>query len=126
MIDVSLPCSAAWSSDFSILRGQTFEDTKPSFTCVKLTGSRVNEELKRLSTKYQVIIVDTGGRDTTSQRSALVVSDIYIVPRRFNVWIIGKADSLLSEIRTVNPDLKAYSFINLADPEGQENTEGLK
>ena len=119
------------AADFSILRGQTHEDTKPSFTCVKLTGSRVNEELKRLSSKYQDVIVDTGGRDTTSQRSALVVSDIYIVPfvpRGFDVWTIGKVDSLLSEIRTVNPDLKAYAFINRADPEGQgeENTEAAE
>ena len=119
------------AADFSVLRGQTFEDKKPSFTCVKLTGSRVNEELKRLSSKYQDVIVDTGGRDTTSQRSALVVSDVYIVPfvpRGFDIWTIGKVDSLLSEIRTVNPDLKAYAFINRADPEGQgeENTEAAE
>jgi len=119
------------AADFSTLRGQALQEGSPNFTCVKLTGPRVNEELRRLSSKYADIIVDTGGRDTTSQRAALVVSDVFIVPfvpRGFDVWTIGKVDSLVAEIRAVNPALRAYAFINRADPEGQgtENSEAAE
>jgi chromosome partitioning protein len=30
---------------------------------------------------------------------------------------------LVTEIRTINPDLKAYTFINRADPKGQDNND---
>ena len=118
------------AADFSVLRSQDVQE-KPAFTCVKLTGRAVHDSLSRMASKYDDVIIDTGGRDTQSQRSALVLSDIYLVPfvpRGFDVWTIGKVDSLIREIRTVNPKLKAYAFINRADPEGQgdENSEATE
>jgi chromosome partitioning protein len=40
----------------------------------------VSKETLRLSQKYQDIVIDTGGRDTTSQRAALAIADLAIVP----------------------------------------------
>jgi hypothetical protein len=45
----------------------------PSYTCVKLTGASVRTEVLAMSKKYDHIIIDAGGRDTTSQRAALSV-----------------------------------------------------
>ena len=111
------------ASDFTILRNETQQE-KPSYTCIKLTGVAVRTETIRLSNKYETIIIDTGGRDTASQRAALATANILLVPfvpRSFDVWTLEKVGSLVEEIRTINSDLKAYTFINRADPKGQDN-----
>lgn len=33
-----------------------------------------------LSPKYEDVIIDAGGRDTTSQRAALIISDVALIP----------------------------------------------
>ena len=49
--------------------------TRPAIHCTKLTGKAVRTEILELAPKYDHTIVDTGGRDTTSQRAALAVSN---------------------------------------------------
>ena len=66
------------SSDFSLQRNNK-TDGNAGFTCIKLAGQAVRTETLRLADKYQDIIIDTGGRDTTSQRAALAVSDVLLV-----------------------------------------------
>jgi chromosome partitioning protein len=111
--------------DFTLLRNETQQE-KPAYTCIKLTGAAVRTETLRLSTKYETIIIDTGGRDTTSQRAALSVANVLLVPfvpRSFDVWTLEKVGTLVSEIKTINPGLIAYAFINRADPKGQDNDD---
>jgi chromosome partitioning protein len=111
------------STDFTILRNEAQID-KPSYTSIKLAGSAVRTETLRLSKKYQTIIIDTGGRDTASQRAALSVADILLVPfipRSFDIWTLEKVGGLVEEIRSINPELKVYTFINRSDSRGQDN-----
>ena len=68
----------------------------------------------------------SGGRYTTSQRAVLSFADILLipfVPRSFDVWTLEKVSALVAEMKTINPKLKAYAFINRADPRGQDNAE---
>lgn len=116
------------ASDFTILRNESQQD-KPAYTCIKLTGAAVRTETLRLSTKYETIIIDTGGRDTTSQRAALSVANVLLVPfvpRSFDVWTLEKVGALVTEIKTINPELVAYTFINRADPKGQDNDDAAE
>lgn len=113
------------SSDFTVLRNEVLEDGA-GYTNIKLTGASVRTETLRLKDKYQDIVIDTGGRDTASQRAALTVADVLLVPfvpRSFDIWTIEKVSDLVSEMQTVNPELKACMFINRADPRGQDNEE---
>ena len=57
------------SSDFTTLRNEVLEEGA-GYTNIKLTGASVRTETLRLKDKYQDIIIDTGGRDTASQRAA--------------------------------------------------------
>jgi chromosome partitioning protein len=96
------------------------------YTSIRLSGSAVRTETKRLKDKYEDILIDTGGRDTASQRAALSVADILLVPfvpRSFDVWTLEKVSELVGEMRTANPQLRAYAFINRADPAGRDNDE---
>lgn len=111
------------AADFTAARKQDHPNA-PSYTCIKLTGSAVRTELLKITPKYDHIIIDAGGRDTTSQRAALSVSDLLLipfVPRSFDVWAIDHIAAIVEEMRSINPDLEACTFINRADPDGQGN-----
>lgn len=113
------------SIDFTALRNET-RPNGAGYTCVALTGRSVLTEIKRLAPKYQEIIVDTGGRDTASQRAALAVCDTYLVPfvpRSFDVWTLDKVVTLIEEARTVNPNFQARAFLNRADSRGADNDD---
>ena len=115
----------ATASDFTMLRNQR-RKTGAGFTSIMLGGAAVRTETRRLADKYDDIIIDTGGRDTTSQRAALTVSDVLLVPfvpRSFDVWTLESVSELIVEIRTVNPELAAFAFLNRADPRGLDNAE---
>jgi chromosome partitioning protein len=116
------------ATDFSAWRNERTQG-HAGYTSVQLTGQAARDELKRLANKYEDVVIDTGGRDTTSQRAALSVADIYLVPfnpRSFDVWTLEKVTRLIQEIRTINPELKAYAFLNRADPRGSDNEEAAE
>ena len=116
------------ASDFTMLRNENL-DGGAGYTSIKLSGPAVRTETMRLADKYADIFIDTGGRDTTSQRAALTVANVLLVPfvpRSFDVWTLEKVAALVEEIRAVNPDLKAYVFINRADPSGRDNSEAAE
>jgi chromosome partitioning protein len=113
------------ASDFTIIRNER-QPSGAGYTSIKLSGAAVRTETQRLTKKYQDIIIDTGGRDTTSQRAALSVADLLIVPfvpRSFDVWTIEKVATIVGEMRVANHKLQAYTFINRADPRGNDNDE---
>jgi chromosome partitioning protein len=116
------------STDFTVLRNATQPEVV-RYTSIKLTGPAVRTETQRLASKYDDIIIDTGGRDTTSQRAALSVAHLLLVPfipRSFDVWTLEKVAELVTEMSAANPELKAYSFINRADPRGQDNDDAAE
>ena len=116
------------SSDFTLLRNEKAAGNA-GFTCIKLTGPAVRTETQRLADKYADIVIDTGGRDTTSQRAALAVADVLLVPfipRSFDVWTLEKVGEIVEEMRQANPDLTALTFLNRADPRGHDNAEAAE
>ena len=116
------------ASDFTMLRNERAA-ANATYTSIKLTGQAVRTETRRLAGKYDDVVIDTGGRDTTSQRAALTVADVLLVPfvpRSFDVWTLEKVGELVGEMRVANPDLKAYVFINRADPAGRDNDEATE
>jgi len=103
-------------------------DIKTNWSTIQLSGKTIHSQVSRLKSDYDDIIIDAGGRDTTSQRSALVIADIYLIPfkpRSFDVWTLGDVKTIINEIRVVNPNLKAFAFINQADPKGSDNEDTL-
>lgn len=116
------------SSDFTILRNEK-SNGKAGYTSIKLTGGAVRTELKRLMGKYDDIVIDTGGRDTTSQRAAMSVADVLLVPfipRSFDIWTIDKITEIIEEMKTANPSLKACTFLNKTDSRGADNDEAAE
>ena len=115
------------SSDFTAFRNQTLEGL--DYTTVKITGSDLNGQIKRLADKYDDIIIDVGGRDTVSQRSALTVSNVALFPfaaRSFDIWTLNKVNALLNEVLPFNPNLLSLTFINKADSRGNHKDDAAE
>lgn len=113
----------AW--DFTALRTERLKEA--GYACVKVTGPPVKHEVAKMAKRFDDTIIDVGGRDTQGQRSALVVTDLLLVPfipRSFDVWTIEKVGDLIEEMRVHNNrDMKAACFLNRADARGQDNED---
>jgi chromosome partitioning protein len=113
------------SSDFTAWREQTLGNT--GYTLVNMTGANLRKQVEAMKAKYEHIIIDTGGRDTTSQRAALSVADVSMipfVPRSFDLWTINKVVFLIEEIQSVRAKpLIAYSFLSRADTRSADNRD---
>ncbi|MFT8258050.1 MAG: AAA family ATPase [Candidatus Symbiodolus clandestinus] len=89
-------------------------------SCVQYAdGTILRSQVQQQANKFQDIIIDAGGRDSTALRAALVLSDILIVPfqpRSYDVWALDDIATLVDEARSVRDGLKAYAVLNCADP----------
>lgn len=117
------------ASDFTAWREETRKG-QLGYTLVQLNGPTVRRQIEQLRPKYDHIIIDTGGRDTASQRAALFVSDAYLIPfapRSYEIWTLSKVQALLSEIQASrSTPLQVYSFLNKADTRGVDNNEATE
>jgi chromosome partitioning protein len=99
---------------------------RPQYTSIILRESQVRAEIDRMRAKYDDVIVDTGGRDTRAQRASLSLADVLLLPfnpRSLDIWTIENVEKLLEDMRTINPQLRAVSFLNRADPIGSDNQD---
>ncbi len=114
---------SAW--DWSQQRDEHIPDLLyGTFSTICMSGKAIYSNLQRLKDDYDDIIVDTGGRDTTSQRAALCIADKLILPFKpssIDIWTLIPIKTILSEC--VNQNLRVYAFINQADSIGKDNEE---
>ncbi|GAB3337948.1 AAA family ATPase [Larkinella ripae] len=114
------------ATKFSRWREQ-FTDGNSGYTTTILTGDAVRQQVAKFKPKFDHIIIDSGGRDTTSHRAALFVSDAYMVPfnpRSFDLWTIEEVENLVREVRVLKPnELHAFTFLNRADSQGSDNKD---
>lgn len=99
-----------------------------AWTTIRLKGSSVRTEVLKLAANYDDIIIDCGGRDTSSLRAALTVTDIFLVPfqpKSFDIWTISKVATLIDEVKILNPKLVSYCFINCGGTRGSDNADAL-
>ena len=113
------------ATDFTYWRNETLPNGS-GYTAIQLADAAVRTEILKLKDKYDDIVIDTGGRDTTSQRAAMVVSDMYIVPfvpRSFDMWTLEKVVRLIEEMQPANPNLVAVAVLNRLDARGADNED---
>lgn len=113
------------ATDYTAWRDNTLNGSL-GYTAIKLTGDAVRAQMPNLKKKYDDIVIDTGGRDTKSQRAALIVADVFLVPfypRSFDFWTVTKVQHLVEDIRSVNFGLKVFAFLNRADIRSADNRD---
>jgi len=103
---------------------------EPAIACAQYAdGSALRAQLQHQSKKFEDIIIDAGGRDSTALRAALVLSDVLLVPfapRSLDVWALADICALIDEARSVRDGLRAYAVLNCADTNGTDNQEAAE
>jgi chromosome partitioning protein len=98
----------------------------PGYTAVSLRGAEIRTQVRQLRNKYQLIIIDVGGRDTASLRAALTVADVVVIPvlpATFDVWSLDPLQELIQEAREISTELRTIAVLNAADAFGKDNDE---
>jgi chromosome partitioning protein len=88
----------------------------PAVACVQKMGD-VATTLRDLAKRYQVIVVDAGGRDSREMRTAMAVANLLLVPTKASqadLETLPKVNELISLARGLNPDLKAVAVLSMA------------
>lgn len=99
----------------------------PAIACGSyVDGGLLRSQVLQQKNKFDEIIIDVGGRDSSALRAALVIADILVVPfqpRSYDVWALADISLLIQEARSVRDGLRAYAVLNSADPSGSDNRE---
>lgn len=92
----------------------------PGIACAQyVDGQTLRGQVMQQRGKWNDIIIDAGGRDSTALRAALVLSDVLLVPfapRSYDVWALDDMAALIDEARSVRDGLIAIAVMNQADP----------
>lgn len=95
---------------------------QPGIACAQYAdGPVLRGQVQQQRDKWQDIIIDAGGRDSTALRAALVLSNVLLVPfapRSYDVWALDDMAALVDEARSVRDGLRCYAVMNQADPGG--------
>ena len=78
-------------------------------------GGQLRTQLLHQRGKFQDIVIDAGGRDSTALRAALVLSDLVLVPfqpRSIDVWAVADIAALIEEARAMRDGLQALAVLN--------------
>jgi chromosome partitioning protein len=92
---------------------------RPRVASIQKYDKAVRTEISELKKKFLDIIIDAGGRDSPELRGALLVCDKAIFPLRpsqFDLWTLGRLNSLVEVALEINENLKAYVVINQSSP----------
>lgn len=93
---------------------------KPGIACSQYAdGPVLRAQVQQQGRKFDEIIIDAGGRDSTALRAALVLSDVLLVPfqpRSVDVWALADISALVEEARSLRDGLRVYAVLNCADP----------
>jgi chromosome partitioning protein len=98
--------------------------------CVWFPDHRVlGPQMRQRARRYKDVIIDAGGRDSHTLRTAVQICDLVLVPdrpRSADVWALSDMAAVIDEVRaTRDRPLLAYAVLNFADPgTSSANREG--
>jgi chromosome partitioning protein len=102
---------------------------QPGIACATYPdGPTLRTQVQQQASKFDDIVIDAGGRDSTALRAALVLSDVLLVPfqpRSYDVWALNDIAALVDEARSVRDGLRVYAVLNCADP-GTSSTDNAE
>ena len=124
LIDGARPGTAAAAISVRAESGR-----QPGIACAQYAdGPTLRSQVQQQRDKWQDIIIDAGGRDSTALRAALILSDVLVVPfapRSYDVWALDDMAALVDEARSVRDGLRCYAVMNQADP-GQHSADNAE
>ena len=103
--------------------------TLPGIACACYPdGKDLRAQLQQQRGKFEDIVIDVGGRDSSALRAALMLADVLLVPfqpRSYDVWALGDIAELVDMARAERDGLRALAFLNFADP-GETSADNVE
>ena len=96
----------AWSST---------RESEPPFAVVGMAKPTLHRDLPRLAADYDVVIIDGAPRVNELGRSAILASDMVLIPVQpspYDVWAAADTVQLIREARQMKESLKAAFVVN--------------
>lgn len=88
-------------------------------------GATLRAQVLQQAGNFDYVVIDVGGRDSSTLRAALTICDLALVPflpRTFDVWALDDLQAVLKEIRGMR-DVRVAAFLNAADTQGSDNQD---
>lgn len=102
----------------------------PFISCSSFPDGKVlRSQVLQQSKKFDDVIIDVGGRDSTPLRAALMLCDMLIIPfqpRSFDVWALENMMNLVNESLSFRDNFPVYAVLNMADSQGKDNDEAIQ
>jgi chromosome partitioning protein len=102
----------------------------PLIACAQYSdGTTLRQQVKQTGGKFDDVIIDVGGRDSTALRSALTFTDALVIPfapRSFDVWSFSDMSHLIEEAKSMRGEFPVYAVLNNADISGTDNEEAVE
>jgi chromosome partitioning protein len=83
----------------------------PAILCIEVRASKMPDVLSQYDDKYDEIIIDTGGADSTEMRLALTFADVVVCPcqpSQADIETLENIDQLLGKTKAERPELRAH------------------
>lgn len=93
----------------------TRPDGVPEFGATSIKTDTVHKDIDRFTA--DIILIDSGGRDSKTFRSSLLAANVIIVPLppgQYDLWSSEKTFEIIEEIKLIRENIKVGVVINLA------------
>ena len=106
------------------VRGESGQE--PPVPCIVLEDARtLRQQVGLLRPKYQDLVIDVGGKDSSALRSALLVTDVLVLPvapESVELWAIDDVVEVIEEAQALHP-FRVLVVLNRAKSSGQDNAD---
>ena len=106
----------------------TRDDDRPPFRVIQMNQPILHRQIPELSTPYDLVLIDTGARETKTFRSALAASDFVLIPvtpSAYDVWASEDVFTLIDELSTTR-DFVTRVVLNQVVPRTRVAREALE
>ena len=89
--------------------------SEPLFSVVGFPRATIHKEIAQLGQGYEHIIIDGPPRVTDLARSAIMASDIVVIPVQpspYDIWAAEEVVKLITEARVYNENIKSVFVVN--------------
>ncbi len=103
---------------------------EPALPCSAYSDGRsMVSQIRAQKNKWEDIVIDVGGRDTSALRAALMVCDVLLVPvmpRSYDVWALSNLQDVIQEAKDLGADFRVLAFLSCADSQGTDNQSAIE
>jgi chromosome partitioning protein len=99
----------------SALAWSAAREADPLFTVVGMAKPTLHKELPDMAADYDVVMIDGAPRVSELARSAIMASDLVIIPVQpspYDVWAAAETVRLVEEARQIKDTLKSVFVVN--------------